>query len=64
MYEEKHQVTFNLLDEDDSESIYEYKILLILNKPKSKNQLKKICQKADQIVFSNGCWKEIFDEYG
>lgn len=64
MNEEKHKISFNLLDDNDSESIYDYKILLFLDKPKSKNQLKKISRKADVIVFSNGCWKEIFEDFG
>jgi hypothetical protein len=66
MHYENHQVAFSLLDEldNDSELLYEYKILLFLNKPKSKNQLRILHQKVDLVIFSNGCWKEIFDDFG
>ncbi len=63
MLKDRHQVALDLLD-DDSESFYEYKILLFLNKPKSKAQLKILHKKTDLIVFSNGCWRDIFDEFG
>ena len=63
MFKDRHQVALDLLD-DDSDSFYEYKILLFLNKPKSKSQLKILHNKADLIVFSNGCWRDIFDEFG
>lgn len=64
MFKDRHQVALDLLDNDNSESFYEYKIILFLNKPKSKSQLKMLHKKADLIVFSNGCWKDIFDEFG